>query len=1181
MCIRDSHFPDYPFLPHQPGDDPYADPSSAAWASPVQDSIWLPVNNFNLAPSHARLPPPAVHALRFDPSREAFWAADSQGKLSCFLSPSLAKVASFAAHPSAVVDFHVQDDAVVSVSDGALRCHSSGGLLLAECAGELQGLSCVLAPARSSAAFLIGSSHNSVLGYDLHRNLILQEAPLAQGVSCAQRSMRGICLGGSLGDVYICDDRSLRVEHTLSAHASPVNAIDIKGDLLVTCGVSKTSKNNQTFLEPQLKVFDLRMKRALRALPFHGGSTPQFLKFHPRFSSTVIAVSPLGHLQLVDVQEELHSAASTRSAFQLVTTLADPITAFDLSSTSEAIAFGGQGGSVCLWGDSADLRINYRSSSFELPLFGAPPPQASIVGDYPYVPLSRALTPPMFHALYHPAHGKPARSTQSDLFSNFWIDPDLPLLEVGLLPNDRLLRDISSSLKITDFVGYAPNTHQRPRNLVQRSPYSDPSQPHHHAAYEDASQPSELLAEENEPLRSMSEPNLPLHTMAPPKKRPPEKYRFFLSRHHHGAGVGAASAVPAKSPSRGAKKINFTTLTALTNTLPNSYINPLLYCLYFLPSFRAHYLNHLCTKTNCFSCETAFLFHILDVSGGGAVESSNLLRTFQRLGRAKQMGLIVTQNPPPLAKSKFSCFIERAMKFLLQQYHSEHLTNTPHPLYPTQPPNNSPDIIQTMFGYEQALEQTCQVCSTKVTSNPLLFWVDLVYPPFRHPKPPFATTLKRSLDRNFTHRRWCEQCSAYQDVAIHQAHKSLPNAFCINANVDTEDALQFWKPASHESSSGGSFWLPTRLRFVLSGQETLIEECSESATGANIYELVAVVAQISDQNNHGDLSHYVSFINVRNSYFAVAPKRDLPRHQKSSDAGWYLMNDGSIFPVNESEVLSFEQPWKTPSILLFARVNILQALPPAPRVNPITDDVWKLADPYLDHRPPQYHQLERSFLLPEHLPVQGELVAIDIECVVNSHLLPLDEGYSSFQIGHFSLARVSVIQERHEHGKPILDDYIEAQEETENYLTRFSGIEEGDLDPKVSAHHVLPLKHCYVKLRNLVDRGAVFVGHGLQQDLQIMNLYVRPSQIIDTVGLFRLKHQRNIKLAFLTSFLIGSSIQEHTHCSIEDARSALQVYRKYQQLLAENKLTDVVHELYRVGNLNNWTLDFAESKSNE
>lgn len=143
---------------------------------------------------------------------------------------------------------------------------------------------------------------------------------------------------------------------------------------------------------------------------------------------------------------------------------------------------------------------------------------------------------------------------------------------------------------------------------------------------------------------------------------------------------------------------------------------------------------------------------------------------------------------------------------------------------------------------------------------------------------------------------------------------------------------------------------------------------------------------------------------------------------------------------------------------------------------------------------------------------------------------------------------------------------------------------DGDLDPQTSRHTLVPLKTAYKKLRLLVDLGCIFIGHGLSKDFRILSqlfpvpihytvslfsytdLCVPPEQVLDTVDMYFIRaRQRRLSLRFLSWFVLHENIQQVTHDSIEDARTALKLYKAFQQFEEEGTLDQKLEEIYREG----------------
>ena len=153
--------------------------------------------------------------------------------------------------------------------------------------------------------------------------------------------------------------------------------------------------------------------------------------------------------------------------------------------------------------------------------------------------------------------------------------------------------------------------------------------------------------------------------------------------------------------------------------------------------------------------------------------------------------------------------------------------------------------------------------------------------------------------------------------------------------------------------------------------------------------------------------------------------------------------------------------------------------------------------------------IKHDLLHPSELPRAGMLVAIDAEFVSMQQEeteFRSDGTKKVIRPARLSLARVSVLRgDGPMAGVPFIDDHIHTSEMIVDYLTEWSGIKceygvtrpttltytryctVGDLDPHLSPYTLTPLKIVYKKLRALVDRGCVFIGHGLSKDFRIIS----------------------------------------------------------------------------------------------
>ena len=115
------------------------------------------------------------------------------------------------------------------------------------------------------------------------------------------------------------------------------------------------------------------------------------------------------------------------------------------------------------------------------------------------------------------------------------------------------------------------------------------------------------------------------------------------------------------------------------------------------------------------------------------------------------------------------------------------------------------------------------------------------------------------------------------------------------------------------------------------------------------------------------------------------------------------------------------------------------------------------------------------------------------------------------------------------------------EEKVTDYRTSVSGVREEDLATGIS------YGQCRAQVRKLLAN-KILVGHGLQNDLAVLNLRHPPHMIRDTSlywpymkdfgsGVVRSRSLRDLAREFC-----GTTIQGGEHCSIEDARAAMALY---------------------------------------
>ncbi|THH06212.1 hypothetical protein EW145_g4234 [Phellinidium pouzarii] len=605
---------------------------------------------------------------------------------------------------------------------------------------------------------------------------------------------------------------------------------------------------------------------------------------------------------------------------------------------------------------------------------------------------------------------------------------------------------------------------------------------------------------------------------------------------------------------------NKTEYSGLESHIVNSYTNCLVqslhYCLPIRRLAESHILTN-CNREHCFLCELGFAMRMLEDARGVNCQASNFCKTIGALAQAHNQIAYIDFGRPA---HSYSDTIQGFHRFLLDQLSSEG-NNFPHNPLIVPAQNATPSMIAApvtqLLGLDTKTNIYCSSCKGRRQKEGMTHVVDLIFPKSAATSSTssldFATIVRDSLLRRSAYKATCPLCKQFSTNESRKsiASADLPPILALNTSI-YEPGLathHLWLDARHRQ---GTFVQPL---VDIRGQVDGVDEAEVVQ-----YELRSMIVEVVPEGKK--YGHLVSIVKIPES------------ERRGLKSPWVLFNDFVVTNITEREALGFPGTWKIPAILYYERTDMrgrlnYNDLPQGLDLSILQRDINISIN--RDNA-----SIKHELLGANELPRPGTMVAIDAEFI---SMQQEESEYRSdgtkkvLRPARLSLARVSVLRatDGPKLSVPFIDDHINTSEAIVDYLTEYSGIKYGDLDPHLSRHTLVPLKMAYKKLRLLVDLGCVFIGHGLKKDFRIINLYVPPDRVLDTVDIYFIEsRQRRLSLRFLSWVVLKQNIQSGEHDSIEDARCALLLFRAFQEYEEKGIWDEKLEELYREGKQHNW-----------
>lgn len=740
-----------------------------------------------------------------------------QGHVTSYYGESMQRYTSFQVHATDIVRQIIPiESGILALTPTQLRHQLRRGIPQATYRSEFMFdmLSMIeLAPNR----VIMGGNQENLLEIDL-ATMTESNSTFAGENGCAILRLQKhyLCAGDAYGQIALRDPVSLRVEHILKPHSGSLSDFDIEGNYLISCGFSQG--HGTLALDRFLMVHDLRMLRPVA--PIKIAIEPQLLRVLPLRCSRMAVVSPMGELQIVDTVD----LSKPRVCMYQINTNSSQCLTFDISSSSQAMAFGDQSGHINLISSvTATPEAHFNSFSRETEF-------ADPIEPLPIIPLTDETFPLSSIPLPHLVTG------------DKWLSDWPPqLMEYKYRKPKGIDPEILQNMKMKGPIGYAPNPRTTLRN---QAPYVFDSNGmvnnHHHSLHH------HHHSHHGHHSHHLQSSHLRGQIGVDANIKPiPKKYR----------------KVEVKYSKLGCQDFDFdqhnpTPFAGLEANLPNAYCNAMLQVLYFTNTFRAAVFAHTCTKEFCLACELSFLFHMLDRSKNTPCQASNFLRAFRTIPEASALGLILNDRS---TMPNLISLIQNWNRFMLYQVHYE-LVQTRRTMkalpidfkyvedeFPglakqkkekkapkerckfTLDSNllvekgaegegantgsnssggngNEDSEVSDLFGTHLTCTYKCLKCNEEKTQNKIWLVSNLVYPVQVREDchVPFTQILKQSLTIEKTLQTWCEVCKKYSPTNQYTKVSRLPKLLTVNCGLDNEKDLEFLMAMTTKGGTGGT-----------------------------------------------------------------------------------------------------------------------------------------------------------------------------------------------------------------------------------------------------------------------------------------------------------------------------------------------------------------------------------------